>query len=262
MQNRANIFSFEEELKDARVITRGNVRFTVVDPKTTFWDKFEAGTWEPDLLDVLRANVNPATVFIDIGAWIGPTTLFALALGAEVIAVEPDPVALYFLKNNIAANPDFAQRLRLLPKAVAAKTGGAWLHAPRKGGDSMGTLVRLPQAAERYDVETITPAMLSGMVTDAARYMVKIDVEGGEYALSRSLDSFISERLVGFVLSFHPQIMLENRAMSPAAIQQETNRMLEPFLGYRRIGLDEGDRAPMPLEQRLVSRNSTLLFLR
>jgi len=39
---------------------------------------------------------------VDIGAWIGPVTLWALELEAKVIAIEPDPVALEELKKQVA----------------------------------------------------------------------------------------------------------------------------------------------------------------
>lgn len=262
MLPKEKLFQFEDDLRDAREIERLGVTFRVVDPKETFWDRFEAGTWEPDLIEALRSLVNPSTVFIDVGAWIGPTTLMAAALGAEVIAVEPDPVALYFLKNNIAANEGFANRVRIMPKAVAPRVGGAWLHAPRKGGDSMGTLIRLSEAAERYDVETITPAMLAGMVTDAARAVVKVDIEGAEYSLASHLDPLVNERLVAFMLSFHPELIRSQRVMGEAQLRARTSRLLEPFQGYRRIGLDDKGGPAMPLEQQLLNRNSTLLFLR
>src|SRR4051812_26094265 len=84
----------------------------VTDDKPTFWDKAAAGTWEPELLDALERTVQPGDVMLDIGAWVGPTGLFAALLGASVVCVEADPRAVQLLRDNIAANPALASHMQ------------------------------------------------------------------------------------------------------------------------------------------------------
>ena len=37
----------------------------------------QTGTWEPELLDALERLISPGDAILDIGAWVGPTSLFA-----------------------------------------------------------------------------------------------------------------------------------------------------------------------------------------
>jgi predicted O-methyltransferase YrrM len=98
-----------------------------------FWDRYEAVAWEPETLSILRAHLDGRTTFVDIGSWIGPTTLFAAAHARRVIALEPDPVALRQLRRNISLNPELAARIMV--------------HQARSGH------ARLDQARGRLQVE-------------------------------------------------------------------------------------------------------------
>jgi hypothetical protein len=66
---------------------RGSVVFE------SFWKSVERGEWEPYTFSVLDRFVTPETTVIDIGAWIGPVTLYAAKTAKHVFAIEPDPVA-------------------------------------------------------------------------------------------------------------------------------------------------------------------------
>ena len=74
-----------------------------------FFRSMASGTWETQTVHALESLVRPGSRFIDIGAWEGPVTLHAAALGASVEAYEPDPVARERLERNLAANPALAR---------------------------------------------------------------------------------------------------------------------------------------------------------
>src|SRR5262245_51934695 len=59
-----------------------------------FWKLYKSGVWEPGTKAFMKRFLKPGDLFVDIGAWIGPTALWAVECGAHVIAIEPDPVAL------------------------------------------------------------------------------------------------------------------------------------------------------------------------
>jgi len=74
---------------------RGGATGPLVPPRSVwseFWERFDQGLWEPRTLQKLSA-LRDGDLFVDIGAWIGPTTLAAAVNGARVLAFEPDPVA-------------------------------------------------------------------------------------------------------------------------------------------------------------------------
>ena len=59
------------------------------DEFAAFWARVAAGGWEPDSFALIDRFVTPGTTFVDIGAWIGPLTLYAASVACEVLAIEP-----------------------------------------------------------------------------------------------------------------------------------------------------------------------------
>ena len=54
-----------------------------------FWQRVAAGRWEAHTLNILQRFNSPDRTMLDIGAWIGPTTLFGAHFAREVLALEP-----------------------------------------------------------------------------------------------------------------------------------------------------------------------------
>ena len=98
----------------------GGRTIRVADEQPTFWERVAGGRWEPGTLAAIDRLVDRRTTFLDLGAWVGPTTLYAAAVARRVIAVEADPAALDQLQRNLAVNPDLAQRIEVVPRAIHA----------------------------------------------------------------------------------------------------------------------------------------------
>ena len=194
-----------------------------------FWATFAAGTFEPATVSVLEAELGPGLRFLDIGAWIGPFTLLAAALDAQVTAFEPDPVAVAALRNNLALNPALAERVEVRPVAVAASAGpvrldggtlglgnglsrvrlgrpASWRKGWRQGWPArlLGSARTAPAGADiggdtGADVEAVAVAAL-----DLEGYhVIKIDIEGGEFDLVPRLGSRLASNRSVLLLSLH-----------------------------------------------------------
>ena len=62
-----------------------------------FWEKFNEN-WEPQTLNFFKRNLVKGRDYLDIGAWVGPTSLIATALGAgKVKIIEPNPMNFFHL---------------------------------------------------------------------------------------------------------------------------------------------------------------------
>lgn len=189
-----------------RVVSIGGKRFSVrAEVEGTFWDRFAAGRWEPQTLSALDRLVGPDAVFLDVGAWVGPTTLYAAAGGARVVALEPDPVARAALEGNLALNPALAARVTVIGAALAPAAGPVWLAAARrgKGGDSMSSLL-LERSAAGWWAEAVTPAALLDSLP-AGRLVINLDIEGGEYLLADALRPLLA-RAQAALVSWHPGV--------------------------------------------------------
>lgn len=176
-----------------------------------FWTKLESGVWEPDTLAILEDHLDSATLFLDIGGWIGPTTLYAGALGAAVIVVEADPKALPALRRNIELNPKMARRIEIIAKALYPGKGRngekVKFGSRRKGGDSMSSLIH-EHMATAWQVETISPGRLAELCRGGGKVFMKIDIEGGEYTIFPKAQALFSLNLAAVHLSLHPEFVL------------------------------------------------------
>jgi FkbM family methyltransferase len=212
--------------------------------EAAFWDRLAAGRWEPATLAALVALTDAETLFLDIGAWIGPTALVAAAGGARVVALEPDPVARLWLGRNLALNPDLAGRVTVLDRALAPGAGTVRLATARgRGGNSMSsTLVAEGTAA--WEVAAIDPAGLAALLPPARRLVVKMDAEGAEYAALPAMGPLLA-RAEALILAWHPGLALGARrglarAAAWARAAAATRAGLAALGGFRFYALEEG----------------------
>jgi FkbM family methyltransferase len=224
-----------------RRVAIGSRTFFVADDQPTFWDRVEAGNWEPGTLRVLEDLLGPGALFVDIGAWVGALSLYAAALGAEVVAVEADPRALDQLGRNLAANPELADRVRVVPRALAAAGGAVRMGARRKPGDSMSSVL-LADGGETWTSPGMTPADLASSLPQARVDLVKIDIEGGEYAVLPALAPLL-ESGPALLLALHPDMLLAAGDQDSAAT---TRRALDAVAHWTCRRVDAA--GPVPAE--------------
>jgi FkbM family methyltransferase len=182
-----------------RTVTRGADRFEVNDTPGVdwgFWDQFADGRWEPHTFAVMDRYLTPTSTYVDIGAWVGPTVLYAARRCARVVAVEPDPVACADLLSNLAANG--VENVDIVAGAVAATTGTTRLHARGGWGSSMSSIVGTGDSIEVYG---ICWADLIADLRDVA--LVKVDIEGGETVVLPDVASWCVETATPLVASLH-----------------------------------------------------------
>ena len=145
------------------------------------------------MLEDLRGRVAPGGVAVDVGAHIGNHTLWMAAIcGLDVVAIEPNPQSVAFLRENVALN-GLGARVRVLQMAAGAVPGRgampripAWntglgrVHHDPKGPVQVGTIdgLALPAVAVmKIDVEGAEVAVLEGARDTVARCRPLIYVE-------------------------------------------------------------------------------------
>ena len=126
--------------------------------------------------------INKDTVFVDVGAYLGLYTIFACRHAKRVLSVEPNPMALVYLKANVALNNCF--NTIIVPKVVSDKRGLAKpkiLRSPMKGHVlPTSSIVWKIEKALEINVEADT---LDNIVDEAGLDtidFIKVDVEGAE----------------------------------------------------------------------------------
>ena len=240
-------------------VQRGQNGFEVIandGGELKFWNKFNAGTWEPETLDIIERHTGPGVHFFDIGSWIGPTALHAAAQGASVTAVEADPAALEPLRRNIALNPTVEPHIKVVDKALSAVPGPIQFGSRRKGGDSMSSMVH-DAMQTTWQVDTISPTELAAMCPAGKRAFLKVDIEGGEYVVLPKADALFELPVAGVDLSLHPQFLM-GQAAGIARLRRwlqaarATATIFKRLSGMKVFRTSSGDQRPAPAVQMLA----------
>ncbi|MFP5225542.1 MAG: FkbM family methyltransferase [Actinomycetota bacterium] len=135
-------------------------------------------------------------LFIDVGANVGAYTIWALELGALVIAIEPNPQAAAQLRRNVDLNLGEVEILQ----AAAADKGGT----VRVTSD-LGVLNHI--IAEGSDEGIRVPSItLDELIGDRVVAGMKIDVEGAEALVIAGASRALAEKRIRLLqLEWNPQ---------------------------------------------------------
>jgi len=164
-----------------------------------FWGDWEKSAWEPYTLEVIDRFADPHKTFIDLGAWIGPTAMWASRNYGRVLAVEPDRLAYSYLRANVIANTPAVQTLRV---AIADYDGEINLVPdPEEGWGSSMTRVALE--GDPVSCMSITTLCEQAGVFPDRIGLIKMDIEGAESIVLPSLTEFCIEHHVPLFVSMH-----------------------------------------------------------
>lgn len=178
------------------VVERDGEKYTVAPGHDWFWDLFAKGTWEPSTFKIFDKFLKKDEVFLDIGAWIGPTTLYAAPKAKEVYSFEPDPEAFSSLIKNLALNE--VKNVVPYPVAVAAKWGGIDFGPKIKYGDSMSSVLWAKKGGDQ-----VPAVSLEAVILDLQPGFIKIDIEGGEKTIFDNAILALTECKPTIHLSLH-----------------------------------------------------------
>ncbi len=160
-----------------------------------FWDAWERG-WEEETLGVVDRYAAAGRTVVDIGAWIGPISLWAAHRGADVVAVEPDPVALPYLRQNVLAN---AANVTIVAGAIANEDGTARIASEEPWGSSTTRLAESGLEVPGWTLASLFDRFeLHGSVA-----LVKMDIEGGEATVLETVAPFLARCGVPLLVSMH-----------------------------------------------------------
>lgn len=225
-------------LRKAMYRVRGSVpadlageRFACDPYHSKFWRKASAGTWEPETFAVLRQHLRPDADYLDIGAWIGPTVLYAARHARKVWCFEPDPRAYRHLAWNIELNG--LDNVSALPVALSGDTSIARMASfGGETGDSMTSL--LNDGGDGFSAVTLAWDVFAAQTDLSAVSLVKMDIEGAEFMVLPALIPWLKTQRPVLYLSTHAPFLPE--AERPAAMA----KLAEALSIYSRAKPDNG----------------------
>ncbi len=212
-----------EATRDSRVLRRNGREFSVTTLEDrwygqSFWDAYEADDWEPHTIDLFESYIDQTTTFLDVGAAIGATALYAATIAKRVVALEPNRDVFEVLRANTELNPQLGVELANLALAGA---DGSMEFAP---GGSLFSDIVFTHASTDYQVEclSIDTLLTRWNIHDRAdELFLKIDIEGGEYQLidSPGFREMIRTRKPNVLLAVHPGLVKRRTRFSRSRIR-------------------------------------------
>jgi FkbM family methyltransferase len=211
------------------------------------------GVHELAVSEVIWRLVEPGDLAVDVGANVGYFTGLLARRAKEVVALEPNPLLLPIVTENVAA---WAGSVTLLASAASESSGTAQLYLP-EGFDLNNGIASLERSGGRaYEVATVR---LADVIGAREVGLLKIDVEGHELAV---LDGTPLEQVRDVIFEEHERL--------PTPVSQrlraagfEIRGIEESFLGPRLVGhTPRGWDAPTYLATRRLAEAERILAAR
>lgn len=188
------------------------------------WWKNKYRNWEPQTFIVFDTFLSKTSSFVDVGAWMGPTTLYAAAKSKHVYCFEPDPEAFRVLSLNLAVNLQY-KNITAINAALSNTDGEITFGGNGELGNSESTMLvsdpdytKKQSGALRTDsaehdeawrnsatvqVKTISMDTVEKTHDVKDCTFMKIDIEGGEKIVVPALQSFLQRVRPTLYLSIH-----------------------------------------------------------
>jgi len=206
-------------------------RFVPEDRK--FWRKVAKNLWEPHTFKILDRCLSPHSVYVDIGAWIGPTVLYAAERCFSVYCVEPDSVAYERLLANLRMNR--IRNVHPFHGAIGEKTGKLQISNVEDLGNS--------ETRVSEDMIGDAGVVLSKSLSDYLSWwkiaevdLIKIDIEGAEFDLLTSLMALPESLRKKVYLSLHaphfPERDRREKLVSVAEFARDYRYCYDKNLGF------------------------------
>ena len=171
-----------------------------------FWELYAKNEWEPETFKIFDRFIHPNSVYIDIGAWVGPTVLYAAQKARLSVAVEPDKDAYRELEQNIELNPELKNKIKCKNIAITEKNEIVKIYTREFSANSGSSILETQKTEEYYEVQGITFDELFKEFPLNEVSFIKIDIEGAEYYSVPELKNILEK------LEKHPTIYLSLHA--------------------------------------------------
>ena len=166
--------------------------------------------WEEDTFDIFEMVGDKNGIAIDIGAWIGTTSIWLSKNFKHVVAIEADKESVTFLNKNLEASG--CTNVTVCNKAIS-DTNGVVFFGPRAAiSDTLNFSTSYAKEESNskndYAVASITfDQFIKNYVknndADHKITFIKCDIEGGEENILKDVLNFANENNCRVWMSFH-----------------------------------------------------------
>lgn len=168
----------------------------------SFWYKVKKNTWEKNNLLIFEKFISKDDEYLDIGSWIGPTTIQASFFTKNLTCIEADPVNFFYLNDNLKRNN--LEKVKLYNFPIVSNTGLVNFKFENDG--SSAREINDKENKINYYLNGISWKKFIQEIGYKKFDFIKIDIEGGEYFLILDIKDYIFKFKPTIYCSFHPFI--------------------------------------------------------
>lgn len=171
-----------------------------------FWKQIYPN-WENETFDIFDKYLNKEKQFLDIGAWVGVTCLYASRLSSYVVCVEADPVSVKKLQYNI--NTNLLDTNIIIEDSAIYHESSNVIFGPNKFSltsqlnDSMSQIKLNKTNDSDILTKTITLDEIIKKYSLNNLSLIKVDIEGGEEYILNDLLDYSYLKNIPVYISFH-----------------------------------------------------------
>jgi len=190
------------------------------------WKMINNKTWDSETFEFFKNFVRPDKNVIDLGGWIGTTTLQAYAYNPkQVYSIEADPANFQTLKHNIAKNYAGDKIKAFNACLTDKKNSGKIIPFGTANEEKPNSSSHRIDNGSRVMVKTINSLPFLKKNCDLKNTnAINIDIEGSEKYLIETL-KYLSGQNIAILLSLHPKWWNQDKPVV-------TNNLLESFKKY------------------------------
>lgn len=175
----------------------------------SFWKNIFS-QWENETFKIFDKYLSKDKIFIDIGGWIGTTSMYASRKSKHVYSIEADKQSINDMRLNLEINSN--GNYTLINKAIynikniEIKFGKNKFLENSKLNDSTSQIYDDNESSnDFYYIETITLEDIINeyLINIKDISLIKVDIEGGEENILNDLIQFNKEYRVPLYISFH-----------------------------------------------------------
>jgi FkbM family methyltransferase len=174
-----------------------------------FLPLFKEGGWESDTFKIFECVKDRDKVAVDIGAWIGPTSIWLSNNFKNVISIEPDPIAYKALKDNLK-NSNCNNAITVNRPCYNEEKQRVFgvnsfdKNLAREGLGSSTSQIKTTTDDSQDCIQTaITLKYLTNFSVFSEICFVKVDIEGGEEYILLDLFEYAQKNRWKLYISFH-----------------------------------------------------------
>jgi FkbM family methyltransferase len=185
------------------------IKNDTTDPNIFFWKNIYSN-WENCRFEVFDKYLSHDKIFIDIGAWIGTTSMYGSRKSKHVYSIEADNKSFDDMNKNLKTN--CANNYTLINKAIfnidniKIKFGKNLFLKDSKINDSNSQIYNDDLISDEFNlVETITIKNIieNYNINPSEIALIKVDIEGGEENILNDLFDIHTTYNIPLYISFH-----------------------------------------------------------